>query len=159
VPNVDGTACVLASESCTYTIGDWGDCVNGKQHRTVTESPIGCLGLTPSDTRDCGTSSIGTGKCYPTIDSVKPITSANVGQLVTWIATPVDGAVDYVWSGTDVSISNPPSGLRFPIRYSTIGNKKMTLQIDGGTPTSCTDLNNGLQNGLPIGNNAIFQPI
>jgi hypothetical protein len=38
---------------CAYTTGNWSECVNGTQTRTVTASPAGCTGTPPASTQPC----------------------------------------------------------------------------------------------------------
>lgn len=44
-----------APVTCTFTYGAWTNCVNGNQSRTYTASPVGCLGIPPTDSiiRNC----------------------------------------------------------------------------------------------------------
>jgi hypothetical protein len=68
---------------------------------------------------------------------------ANVGQLVTWTSN-VTGA----WTGNGV-IGTPPSGTTYQVRYSTVGNK--TVSING---TLCQTKSGGTS--LPIINDPNF---
>jgi hypothetical protein len=97
------------------------------------------------------------GACNPWITDASGshvATFANVGQLVTWIATGV--GTSYSWSGDGVVGS--PTGSTYPVRYSTIGSKKVSLSISGATAVPCYTATNGLLNGLPVINDPNFQP-
>lgn len=41
-------------EACTYTYSDWSACsINGQQTRTISSSPLGCVGTPLSSTKSC----------------------------------------------------------------------------------------------------------
>jgi hypothetical protein len=79
-------------------------------------------------------------------------TSANVGQLVTWTATAESGA-SISWKDNGVVVS--ATGLTYPVKYSTIGKKNVTMSINNGPYTNICEVPVG---GLPIINNPNFKP-
>lgn len=130
--------------SCTgFFAGEWSDCINGQQTRTVLEdSPKGCTGLTkPNSTK----------KCDSPVSPIDLVTMSSVcsysqsSSTKVYVNTQMQWSIDLTgyslkdistqWTGTNISTTEK-IGNTFDKIYTTVGLKNISAtttakSIDG----------------------------
>ena len=178
------TSCVVGSVCKYYSVGSTPTTYSCTGTTPDTSVYTICLGtpapITPNmpwrHVTDCGDTSIqssclykdtsgpvvtSSGVCSPYVKDIvtgglKLASFANIGQQVTWKAN-VTGTTPYTWSTTSGGAQVGPTSGDYVVRYQTIGNKALWINVQGQAPVQCniaTDLTN---HSLPIINDPTYK--
>jgi hypothetical protein len=106
VPNTQQANPTTTAATCVYTYGGWGDCINGKQFRSVIyKSPEGCVpGTTPAITEQSCRTSTATNPIEVISSKLNEVTSINPAPSVTTLQVPVECSNAGITDGNDCQI-------------------------------------------------------